>query len=149
MRLFRKDIDGQVDMHALEEFSVYDIPYLRQYNNNQAEHVIMQSCLPRLREAVGQYCDIDRLIDPMKPNPGEINVYGIQTVKAMACRRFLESTVKAIRTGSGESFIWCYRDLANSVGLEGRLEVMLRTEDMDEERIEGNEDDCSGLKAYI
>lgn len=97
---------------------------------------------------MGHCCHIERLEDPTKPNTGEVNVYGIQTAKAMACRRFLENAVKAILPGRGEGYKWHYRNIAKLYGLKGRLKMMLRIEGMDEESIEEDNNDLF-LKACI
>ena len=86
-------------MHKLEHFTTYDIPYLQQYKYEWLELVVTQSCLPAIWDAVGRYCHIERLVDPMAADPGEKNVYGLQTAKALACQRFLGAAVEAIRTG--------------------------------------------------
>jgi len=132
IRLSPKDTDRQLKMDELEGFTIYDIPYLRQQRYEELELVITQSCLPGLQEAVGHHSHIERLMDPTKPNSGEVNVYGFHTAKAMACDRFLNTAVEAIRTGRGQGPEWCYRDAAKLSGFEGRLKTMLRNEDMDE-----------------
>ena len=147
IRLYPEDADSQVEIQELDESTVYDIPYLQQQKYEGLELVITQSCLPGLREAMGHYCYIERVEDPTKPNTGEVNVYGIQTAKAMACQRFLENAVEAILTGRGEGYEWHYRHIAKLYGLEGRLETMLRIEDMNEEKIEEKDNHYLFLKA--
>ena len=149
IRLSPKDTENQVEMHKLEEFTVYDIPYHRQQKYGGLELVITQSNLPRLRKVVGHHCHIERLEDPTKPNSGEVNVYGMQKAKAMACRSFLETAVEAELTGQGEGYVWLYRDMAKSSGLKGRLGRMLRIEDMGEESSEEDDDDYIILRTAI
>lgn len=47
---------------------------------------------------------IEPLIDPTKPDTREEKIYKIRKAKKIACRRFLETAVKAIRTGRGEGY---------------------------------------------
>lgn len=105
IRLSPKDTDGQVGMHELEEFTVYDIHYLRQQKYGGLELVITQSNLPRLRKVIGHHYHIECLEDLTKPNSREVNVYGMQKAKAMACRSFLETAVEAELTGQGEGYM--------------------------------------------
>ena len=83
----------------------------------------------------GHYCHTERLVYIRKPNPGEVNVYGIQTAEAMACRRFLKTAVEAILTGQGDKYERCYRDIANSSGLEEELEIMFRIKEDNNDHI--------------
>ena len=149
IRLSPKDTDRQLKMDELERFTVYDIPYLRHQKYEELELVITQSCLPGLHEAVGHHCHIERLVDPTKSNSGEVKVYGFHTAKAMACDRFLNTAVEAIRTGRGQGPEWCYRDAAKLCRLGGKLEIMLRNEDMGEESIEEDDNDIFFFRSRI
>ena len=90
---------------------------------------------------------------PTEANSGEVDVYGMHTARAMACERFLNTAIEAIRTRRGQGPEWCYHDAAKLCRLEGRLKMMLRNEDMDgesiEESIEEDDNDVFFFRARI
>ncbi len=132
IRFSVKDTNRHLEMidmdKELKEFTVYQIPYLRQHKHKTFELVVAQSCILELQEALGQRYNIERPDDLTLPNSGEVNVFGLQTAKEMANRRFLSNAVDAVSNGWGEGPGWCYRDAAKSSGLEARLEMELQSE---------------------
>ncbi len=119
----------KIDMaKELREFTVYQILYLRQHQHKTFELVVAQSCILELQEALGQRYNIERPDDLALPDSGEGNVFGLQTAKEMANRRFLISAVDAVSNGWGEGPGWCYGDAAKSSGLEARLEMEIQSE---------------------
>ena len=57
--------------------------------------------------------------------------------------------VEAELIEQGEGYVWLYRDMAKSSGLEGRLERMLWMENIDEESSEEDDDDYIILRTAI
>lgn len=73
----------------------------------------------------------------------------MHAAKAMACRRYLNSAVEAIRTGRGEGSEWCYLNAAKLSGFKGRLKLKFRYKDIDEESIKEDDNDIFLLRARI
>jgi hypothetical protein len=150
-----KDDDRKSEMVELEkepmEFTVYDILHLRQQRYRGFELLVAQSCVPKLREALGDHYHLQRRVDPTTPNAGEVNVFGRLTAIQMAYRGFITTAVDVICNGWSEAGHFYLRE-AESHGLGTRLEIALQCEyygqkvlHEDEKRISDN-DDCLTIK---
>ena len=98
---------------------------------------------------MGYYYYIGRQVDPTKLYSGKINIYGIYRAKAMACDRFLNTAVEAVRTGRGQGPERYYRNTAKLSGLNKSLRMILRNEDINNESVKNNNNDVLVLRARI
>lgn len=125
-----KEINRHLEMIDMDKefrkFTTYQIPYFRQHKHNKFELVVAQSCVSQLQETLGPCYSIQRPDDLTLPDPGEVNVFGLQTAKEMTNRRLLSNAVDAISNGWGEGPSLCYRDAAKASGLEARLEMEIQ-----------------------
>jgi hypothetical protein len=129
----------------LGEFTVYDIPYIRKDGQDLYELVVAQRCVEMLYKRLVQWYDIVAPYDPIIPDAGEVNVRNIATAREMAIQKFLHNAVDAIRNGFSAGPAECYRNLARSKGLEGKLVAEL--ENVDPHRVSDVRDrDFSWLK---
>ncbi|KAL9128709.1 MAG: hypothetical protein Q9217_002670 [Psora testacea] len=148
IRLSAKDTDRRSRTinwdEDLKDFTVDDIPYVRELKYEGFEMVIAQSRIPELHEVFRHRYDIEYPYNPLTPHKGEVNVHGERTAKGMAYERFLNNAVDAIRNGWGVGASRCYRETAEAYGLEVQLERILRTSDEEHEAIE-EDNDCVTL----